>query len=49
MVTSHDFFAHVENLEPKCPGCNGKLSFGDTTEYQEKFDTHVCKGCGYRF
>jgi hypothetical protein len=49
MVISHDFFNHVENLEPHCPGCQTKVVFGLTTEYQEKAKTHVCKSCGHQF
>ncbi|MBI4151182.1 hypothetical protein HY492_03580 [Candidatus Woesearchaeota archaeon] len=49
MVISHDFFNHVENLEPLCPGCQIKVVFGLTTEYQEQAKTHVCKTCGHQF
>jgi len=49
VVVLVNFFEQVENLEPRCPGCNGKVSFGLTTEYRAQVDTHVCKTCGHAF
>ena len=49
MVVLTNFFEQVENLEPHCPGCGCKTSFGITTAYQEQFKTHVCNSCGHKF
>jgi len=39
------FFNSVEHLEPKCPGCSGKIDYGITTSYSEKAKAHECNGC----
>ena len=41
-----NFFDSVDHLEPKCPGCNAKIDWGITTEYDDKNDCHVCLNCG---
>ncbi len=49
MVIVANFFERVENLEPHCPGCGGKVSFGVTTEYKSNLGTHACRTCGHTF
>ena len=41
-----DFFHRMENLEPKCPGCETVIDYGLTTKFDEKKKTHVCLKCG---
>ncbi|MBI4141314.1 hypothetical protein HY484_00135 [Candidatus Woesearchaeota archaeon] len=40
------FFDSMDFLEPHCPNCDSKLSYGVTTKYSEKEGTHVCLECG---
>ncbi|MDP7180042.1 MAG: hypothetical protein QF824_02130 [Candidatus Woesearchaeota archaeon] len=47
MINELNFFNSAEHLEPKCPGCEGKIDYGITTNYTQKHQAHVCNDCGH--
>ncbi|MBR9699424.1 hypothetical protein GOV09_03145 [Candidatus Woesearchaeota archaeon] len=44
-----NIFDSVDFLEPKCPQCKVIIDYGVTTEFDEKREKHICKGCGFVF
>ncbi|MFC1723781.1 hypothetical protein ACFL0V_06585 [Nanoarchaeota archaeon] len=46
-MKGEDFFNKLDYLEPKCPGCEVKIEWGENTEWCDDKDTQVCKGCGH--
>lgn len=44
-----NFFESIEYLEPKCPNCGTKIDWGMSTNYQDKYESHVCNTCNHVF
>ncbi|MCF7861770.1 hypothetical protein K9M79_06000 [Candidatus Woesearchaeota archaeon] len=40
-------FDSLQYLEPKCPHCDSKIEYGETTRYDDETRTHVCIKCNH--
>ena len=45
MVKGEDFFNSLDYLDPKCPKCEIKIDWGESTEWCEEKQTQICKNC----
>lgn len=41
-----DIFNDISYLDRRCPGCQGKVDYDVTTEFDSEQKTHKCKSCG---
>jgi len=40
-----NFFNATSYLDPRCPKCSHHIEYGNTTEWDNKAQAHVCKEC----
>ena len=43
-----NYFMDTTLLEPKCPGCEGTVDYGVTTQWDDAADGHKCVECGHK-
>ena len=46
MIQALDIFNDVNYLDPRCPGCHGKVDYEITTLFDQNKKVHICKECG---